>query len=318
MELVEKMLSGNQLALARLITKLENRSDDLPEIMRTVYPHTGNAYCLGVTGPPGAGKSTLVDELTSVMRQRGLTVGIVAVDPTSPFTGGALLGDRIRMQKHYLDDDVFIRSLATRGSYGGLSASAKCIVKALDAFGKDVIIVETVGVGQTELEIIGAVDTILVVMVPEAGDTIQTMKAGLMEIADIFAVNKADREGATQMAAELRAMLSGRQIPTYWEIPVIETEASNSFGIEELYAEIEHHREVLSETDQLSARRRKQREGELIEIVQRRIKEQIIARMKKEERFSSLVKKIADGEIDPYSASNEIFSDRVLLLDCFQ
>ncbi len=318
MELVEKMLSGNQLALARLITLLENRADDLPEIMRTVYPHTGNAYCLGVTGPPGAGKSTLVDELTSVMRQRGLTVGIVAVDPTSPFTGGALLGDRIRMQKHYLDDDVFIRSLATRGSYGGLSASAKCIVKALDAFGKDVIIVETVGVGQTELEIIEAVDTILVVMVPEAGDTIQTMKAGLMEIADIFAVNKADREGATQMAAELRAMLSGRQIPTYWEIPVIETEASNSIGIEELYAEIEHHREVLSETDQLSARRRKQREGELIEIVQRRIKEQIIARMKKEERFSSLVRKIADGEIDPYSASNEIFSDRALLQDCFQ
>lgn len=317
MELIEKMLSGDQLALARLITVLENRSESLSEIMRTIYPHTGNAYCFGITGPPGGGKSTLVDELTSLIRQKGLTVGIVAVDPTSPFTGGALLGDRIRMQKHYLDDGVFIRSLATRGSHGGLAASVKSVIKVLDAFGKDIVIVETVGVGQTELDVIEAVDTVLVVLVPEAGDTIQTMKAGLMEIADIFVVNKADREGAKQIADELRTMLSASRREAHWDIPIIETQASNSIGIGELYAEIEHHRDVLTETGELPVRRRRQKEGELAEIVERRIKDQIVGRIKKEGKFSSLVEKMVNGEIDPYSACDEIISDKRLLQDFF-
>ena len=317
MELIDKMFSGDQIALARLITILENQSQSVPEIMKAIYPHIGNAYLLGITGPPGGGKSTLVDELTSIIRRKGLTVGIVAVDPTSPFSGGALLGDRVRMQKHYLDDGVFIRSMATRGSFGGLTNAAKCVIRLLDAFGKDIIIVETVGVGQTELDIIKAVDTVLVVLVPEAGDTIQTMKAGLMEIADIFVVNKADREGAKQMAGELRTMLNDSQKQTYWQVPVMETQANNGIGIDELYAEIEHHRDVLLQTGNLSVRRRRQRESELAEIVERRIKDKIVERIRKEGKLSVLVKKIADGEIDPYSASNEIFSDKEVLRDCF-
>ncbi|MDY7033661.1 MAG: methylmalonyl Co-A mutase-associated GTPase MeaB [Thermodesulfobacteriota bacterium] len=307
MELIDKMLSGDKLALARLITKLENRSRNLHEIMRTVYPYTGNAYCLGVTGPPGAGKSTVVDELTCMMRGEGLTVGIVAVDPTSPFSGGALLGDRIRMQKHYLDDGVFIRSMATRGSFGGLTATAKCVIRLLDAFGMDVVIVETVGVGQTELDIIKAADTVLVTLVPEAGDSVQAMKAGLMEIADIFVVNKADRDGAKRMAHELKTMLSYGKKEPYWQIPVVQTQANTSTGIKELYGEITRHRKVLCETGQMSVRRQRQREGELLEFIEQRLKDELIERIKKKKEYRSYIKRIMDGELDPYTASAELF-----------
>ncbi|MBI4640630.1 MAG: methylmalonyl Co-A mutase-associated GTPase MeaB, partial [Candidatus Tectomicrobia bacterium] len=219
MDLVERMISGDERALARLISLAENDAEELPDLISRLFPYTGRGYCIGVTGPPGAGKSTIVDKLTQWIRQRGETVGILAVDPTSPFTGGAVLGDRIRMQQHYLDKGVFIRSMASRGSQGGLAKAARNAIKLLDASGKDFIIVETVGVGQTELDIMRVADTVMVVLVPEAGDAIQTMKAGLMEIADIFVVNKADREGADAIRNDLITMLHLSPRYDWWDVP---------------------------------------------------------------------------------------------------
>ena len=190
MELIDRMLSGDVLSLARLISIVERDNAEMPAVMKLVYAHLGKAYCIGITGPAGAGKSTIVDRLTAVLRQQGSTVGIICADPSSPFSGGAVLGDRIRMQQHYLDDGVFIRSMATRGSQGGLPRNTSNVIKLLSAFGKDYVLVETVGVGQTELDIMQNTDTTVVILTPEAGDTIQTMKAGLLEIADVFAVNK--------------------------------------------------------------------------------------------------------------------------------
>src|SRR5262249_48647922 len=204
MDLVGRMLGGDRLALARLITRVESRAADVPDIMRRVHARTGRAYILGVTGPPGAGKSTLIDRLTTRLRHEGAGVGGVAVDPSSPFTGGAVLGDRIRMQTHTLDPDVFIRSMATRGSLGGLARATGDVIKLMDAFGFGWIVIETVGVGQSELDIVKQADTTVVALVPESGDGIQVMKAGLLEVADVFVVNKADRDGAHALMAELR------------------------------------------------------------------------------------------------------------------
>ena len=206
-EIAERLLAGEQRALSRLITLLESGDPSAAEAMKAVDSHTGRAYTVGITGPPGAGKSTIVDQLTQLVRSTGQTVGIIAVDPTSPFSGGAILGDRIRMQRHYLDSGVFIRSVATRGQSGGLPRIVKSMVRALDAAGIDLILVETVGVGQTELGIISVADTVLVALNPESGDTIQTLKAGVMEIADLYLVNKADREGANHMATAITGML---------------------------------------------------------------------------------------------------------------
>ena len=305
-DLVGEMLAGDVLSLARLITKVERDATDVPRIMRQICPQLGKAYCVGVTGPPGSGKSTLVDKLTAAMRRDGLTVGIVAADPTSPFTGGAVLGDRIRMQQHYLDDGVFIRSMATRGSHGGLPRATGGVIKLLDAFGKDFILVETVGVGQTELDVMQNVDTVVVVLVPEAGDTIQTMKAGLFEIADIFVVNKADRPGADNLVTELKTMIQLRSEEAWWLTPVVSTEAVNDVGIDELYRQIMNHRRALNETGRLRQRRQDQRRREFLEIVERRISDKLLKLIEDDEELSRRMEMVEGGLVDPYSAADKV------------
>src|SRR5216684_3352458 len=259
------MLSGDRLALARLITRVENRMPGVAEIMRSVQPRLGRAHLLGVTGPPGAGKSTLVDRLTTLLRREGAAVAIVAVDPSSPFTGGAVLGDRIRMQTHTLDPDVFIRSMATRGSLGGLARATGDVIKLMDAFGFAWIIIETVGVGQTGLDILKQADTTVVALVPESGDGIQVMKAGLMEVADIFAVNKADRDGAHALMAELRFSVhlhytgGAAAKDVDWEVPVLAAQAVHDVGIAALLEQVRRHRAALEQAGALEKRRQARR-----------------------------------------------------------
>lgn len=306
MELVEHMLKGESASLSRVISLVENESSEVPEIMRLITPHIGKAYCIGITGPSGAGKSTLVDKLTVLIRREGLKVGIIAVDPSSPFTGGAVLGDRIRMQQHYLDEGVFIRSMATRGSMGGLPQTASSVIKVLDASGKDIILVETVGVGQNEVDIMKNADTVVVTLSPESGDAIQAMKAGLFEVADIFVVNKADHPDATHSILALQTMLQPLNGAGWWNIPVVATEAVNDVGIGELYQQIQRHHQALSETGRLSQRRQQQRKDEFIKTVERKIIKELIKSIEQDKQLSSYIGKIERGEIDPYSAADEI------------
>jgi LAO/AO transport system kinase len=305
-DLVERMLSGDQRALARLISRVEQNSPDVPEIMQRIYPALGKAYCVGITGSPGAGKSTVTDKLTAQARQDGHTVGIIAVDPTSPFSGGAVLGDRIRMQQHYLDQGVFIRSMATRGNHGGLSQAARSVMRLLDAFGKELIIVETVGVGQTELDIVDMADTTVVLMVPEGGDTVQTMKAGLMEIADIFVVNKADRDGADRMCMDLRMLIEIHSHESPWQIPVLALQAHLNIGIAALYEAITAHRRMLEDTGRLQQRRREQRRQELLDLLQRRLFAGLVERLEQDETLRALVARVQAALVDPYTGAQQI------------
>ncbi len=310
--LVEQMLAGNRLALARLITQVENRSAAVGEIMRRVHGRTGQAYVVGITGPPGAGKSTVVDQLTARFRAEGASVGIVAVDPSSPFTGGAVLGDRIRMQAHTLDPEVFIRSMATRGSLGGLARATSDVIRLLDAFGKQWILIETVGVGQTELDIVKQADTTVVVLVPESGDGVQTMKAGLMEVADIFLVNKADRSGADHLVTELRFMghlhRSSPEEPKdiEWEIPALTAQAQSGVGIEELLAEIRRHRHLLEAAGALERRRQARRRAALQALLIEEFSEQVGRRLRADGDLAATFEAVAGGAMDPYSAVAEI------------
>jgi LAO/AO transport system kinase len=313
-DLVRRMLDGDRLALARLITRVENRAPEVPEIMRAIHERTGRAYVLGITGPPGAGKSTLVDRVTSRLRALNLAVGVIAVDPSSPFTGGAVLGDRIRMQTHTLDPDVFIRSMATRGSLGGLARATGDVIKLMDAFGFPWIIVETVGVGQTELDIIRQVDTTVVALVPESGDSVQAMKAGLMEVADIFVVNKADRDGAHALMAELRFSVhlhytsgSGPK-DVDWEVPVLAAQAANDVGIDELMAQVRCHRAVLEQAGALETRRQARRRAELEALLVEEFTAAVTARVQADPALGATIDAVTAGRLDPYSAVAQILS----------
>jgi len=311
---VRKMLAGDRLALARLITRVENRLPDVPDIIRDIHPHTGRAYVLGVTGPPGAGKSTLVDRLTAHLRAKGATVGIIAVDPSSPYTGGAVLGDRIRMQAHTLDPGVFIRSMATRGSLGGLARATGDIIKLMDAFGFPWVIVETVGVGQTELDIIRQVDTTVVALVPESGDSIQAMKAGLMEVADIFVVNKADRDGAHALMADIRFSVhlqhtSGpRPKDVDWEPPVLAAQAANDVGVAELLDATLRHRAMLTDSGALDARRKSRRRVQLDALLVEAFTAEVVARAETDPELAAALAAASEGTLDSYSAVARIVS----------
>jgi LAO/AO transport system kinase len=314
MRLVEQMLKGENVSLSRVISLVENENSQVPEIMKLIAPHLGKVHCIGVTGPPGVGKSTLVDKLTTLMRKQGLKVGIIAVDPSSPFTGGAVLGDRIRMQQHYLDDGVFIRSMATRGSVGGLPQTTSSVIKLLDAAGKDIILVETVGVGQSEVDIMEKTDTVLVILCPESGDAVQTMKAGLFEIADIFVVNKSDHPDADNFVRDIRAMLQLRE-PSWWNIPVVATEAVNDIGIEEVYEQIQLHHQALCEDGRLSQHRQLQRKQDFIKTLERKLTHKLLRLIEQDGQLSDYIERVEKGELDPYSAADEILKSGRLLTD---
>jgi LAO/AO transport system kinase len=307
MKLVEEMLAGHRLSLARLISKVENRDSDLPSLMKELYPHTGKAEVWGITGPPGAGKSTLVDGLTTQLRKQGKKIAIVAVDPSSPFTGGAILGDRIRMQRHFGDPGVFIRSLGTRGKHGGLSHASKEVVMVLDAAGFDVILVETAGVGQTELEILSLAQTVLVVLVPESGDSIQVMKAGLMEIADVFAVNKSDRPEADQLVRELVTMVGmNPHDEKSWMIPVKKTEGVRGTGLEDLVTAIESHQLYLTQSGKRQRKAREFLKGEVADILSERLNQSVMT-MFETASGQELLQKLLDRTMDPYGVA-DLFS----------
>jgi LAO/AO transport system kinase len=312
--LVARMLAGDRRALARLITRIESREAGVAEIMRRVHAHTGRAYTLGLTGPPGAGKSTLADRLIARLRKAGATVGVVAVDPTSPFTGGAVLGDRIRMQAHTLDPGVFIRSMATRGGTGGLARATADVQRLLDAFGFDWVLVETVGVGQTELDIVKMADTTVVVLVPESGDAIQTMKAGLLEAADVFVVNKADREGAQRLVAALLYMVhlhrEGQQASRDldWEVPILTTQAVHDEGVDELLEAIRRHRAALEASGALERRRQARRARELRALVLAELRREVDRALADGGTLEAVLADVESGRLDPYTAIERVLA----------
>ena len=308
-DLAGRVLNGELRALSRTLSLLERGDPSAGAVMERLDPHTGRGYTVGLTGPPGVGKSTLVDRLAEHLRGQGLTVGILAVDPTSPFTGGALLGDRIRMQRHYLDDGVFIRSVATRGQSGGLPRIVKSMVRTLDAAGKDVILVETVGVGQTELGIMGVADSVVVAMTPESGDSIQTLKAGVMEIADLYVINKADRDGANQMAAAVTAMLQMADLGDGWNPPVLQTQAYANIGVAELWESITAHRDCQADAGQLARRRAERRRAEFLETVQEELYRRITARLADDAELSKLLNDIDRKAAEPYAAAMALLAD---------
>lgn len=305
-DIANKVLKGEPRAIARLITLAENNELEAAKAMKVIHPNTGSAHVIGITGVMGSGKSTLIYELTREYRKKGLKVGIIAIDPTSPFSGGALLGDRIRMMELATDDGVFIRSMGTRGMLGGLTSAVYDVVEILDASGKDIVLVETVGVGQAEVDVIKLADTTLVVLVPGLGDAIQTIKAGIMEIADIYVVNKADRSGVEQTVAEIESLIDIACSEKNRRIPVLTAVAKENKGTVELVKEIEDHKNYLKKTKMFDIQRRKRYEAELIEIIRKRLMNFIFDESTFKGKVESLIDKISKKEVDPYSAADEI------------
>jgi len=304
---LKDVIGGDVRAAARLMRDLDDEIPAAHRVLKRLYKHTGRAYILGITGAPGAGKSTLVDGLIDLLRKQGKTVGIVAIDPTSPFSGGAILGDRIRMQKHTLDEGVFIRSLATRGHMGGLSRSTIDIVNVMDAMGKDVILIETVGVGQDEVEIVKVAHTNLVLVVPGLGDDIQAIKAGILEIADIFVVNKSDREGADKTRRELETMVSMNEYGEGdWVPPVLPTVAQTGSGLPELLEAIESHRRFIYREENLGRYQAGKARVELLEILKNKLIEKAVADLERHRLLEPLLDGIARKRTDPYSVAEKV------------
>lgn len=307
-ELLEKLFQGDPRSVARAISKIEDGARDAGELMKAVFPRTGNSLIIGITGAPGAGKSSLVDKLALFYREQGARVGIVAVDPSSPFSGGAILGDRIRMQTLGLDPNVFIRSMATRGKLGGLARATTDAVAILDAAGYDQIIVETVGVGQDEVEIVKTADVSVVVLVPGMGDDIQAIKAGIMEIGDVFVINKADREGVLRTEKELEALLSLAHRADFWDPPIVRTIATENKGIEDLAEAIKAYSDFQKSGEQNLERRRDIARWRLLELLQEKLLNEVLSRNGTGEKLEKLALEVAEKKRDPYSAVEEILS----------
>jgi len=305
MDIRAGLASGSKRAAARLVTMIENGDPEAIEIIKENYHKTGKARIIGITGPPGAGKSTVTDKLAKLVRKQGKRAAIIAVDPTSPFSGGAILGDRIRMSDLNTDEGVFIRSMGTRGALGGLSKSVHGAIKVMDMFGYDYIFVETVGVGQSEIDIVKVADTVLMVMVPGLGDDIQAIKAGIMEIGDVFAVNKSDRDGAEKTATEIEVMLDLNGMTDY-RPPVKNIIAKDNKGIEELWEAIEAHYEYMISSGNFSKRRQKAIETEVLEIFKQNILDKVMRLQKNTEFLSELISKVFNKQMDPYTAALEL------------
>ncbi|MEK4342884.1 methylmalonyl Co-A mutase-associated GTPase MeaB [Brevibacillus sp. FSL L8-0710] len=304
-EITRRILAGDVRGAARAITCIENDYPERNQILKELFPHTGRARLIGITGSPGAGKSSLVDCLIGYLRSLEMKIGVVAVDPTSPFTGGALLGDRVRMQNHALDKGVFIRSMGTRGSLGGLSANTRDAVRVLDAYGCDVVLIETVGVGQSELDVMSIADTTAVVLNPGGGDSVQAFKAGIMEIADLFVINKADLPGTEKLQIEVEQMLDLAKHDAPWRPPIVKTVSTSGQGMADLWQQIDRHQQFLHESGEADARRSRHLQEEVLDIVRDRLFQRLQAGIQSG-RHAEVLERVASRAEDPYSAAERI------------
>ena len=310
-DLVEKVTNGDVRAVARLIRDVDDGMPEVRDVLKALYPHTGRAYIIGITGAPGVGKSTLVDQMVAHLRKRGKTVGVLAVDPTSPFSGGAILGDRVRMQRHSVDPEVFIRSLATRGHFGGLTQSTRSAIDILDAMGKDVILVETVGVGQDEVDVMRSVHTTVIVVIPGMGDGIQALKAGILEVGDIFLINKSDRDGADKTLNELQLMIEMDQKKFdrgFWKPPILKIEAIFDKGVDDFLDAVDQHAQYLEQTEGgLKSRRSPDKvRQEMVDMIKARLVEEVLDKLTESGDFDRAVDAIVKGDLDPYTACENL------------